>query len=151
MSRTLVVVGCVAIYFVAFVSGQGLPKTLATTPAPVPILVDAHADATAIRSLLDQNCVTCHNQRIKSGGVALDGVDLSGLVKDAAPWERAVRKLRAGMMPPAGSKPLTPELRESFAAGLEAELDRAGGCHFQLGFQDGQLAGRRFGAVDASP
>jgi hypothetical protein len=121
MSRTVVVCGCVAIYFVALVSGQGLPKSSA---APAPVLVNAHADATAIRSLLDQNCVTCHSARIKSGGVALDGVDLSGLVKDAAPWERAVRKLRAGMMPPAGSKPLTPEVRESFAAGLEAELDR---------------------------
>ena len=119
-------IGGLAILAVALVSGQGVPASRAVTPAAtaVPTLVSAHSDVAAVRALVDEHCVTCHNARIKSGGVALDGADLSGIVKDAAPWERAVRKLRAGMMPPAGSKPLAPELRESFAAGLEAELDR---------------------------
>ena len=119
-------IGGLAILAVALVSGQGVPASRGVTPAAtaVPTLVSAHSDVAAVRALVDEHCVTCHNARIKSGGVALDGADLSGIVKDAAPWERAVRKLRAGMMPPAGSKPLAPELRESFAAGLEAELDR---------------------------
>jgi hypothetical protein len=49
---------------------------------------------------------------------------LSDIAANPAPWERSVRKIRAGMMPPAGSPRLDPAVREALAAGLEAELDR---------------------------
>jgi hypothetical protein len=116
-----------AVFSVGLISGQGTPRPgRAAVPATAitPIPASSHANVASVRASLDEHCVACHNARIKSGGVALDGADLSAIVKDAAPFERSVRKLRAGMMPPAGSKPLAPELRESFAAGLEAELDR---------------------------
>jgi len=124
MSRTSFVVGTIAACWVALISGQGSNLSAPALRPAAPVPVSAHADATAVRALIDENCVTCHSARIKSGGIALDGIDLSSIVKDSAPWERAVRKLRAGMMPPAGAKPLAPEVRESFAAGLETELDR---------------------------
>jgi hypothetical protein len=77
-----------------------------------------------VRSLVDKHCVGCHSARLKSGGVALDGADLSDIALGPATWERSVRKIRAGMMPPAGSPKLDPAVREQLAAGLEAELDR---------------------------
>jgi mono/diheme cytochrome c family protein len=87
--------------------------------APAP-----EAAAPSVRALLDRHCVACHSSRVKSGGVSLQGPDLTDIAANPAAWERAVRKTRAGMMPPAGSPRLAPELREALVSGLEAELDR---------------------------
>ena len=54
------------------------------------------------RALLDQYCVTCHNQKLKTAGVMLDKVDPAHVEQNAEVWEKVVRKLRAGMMPPQG-------------------------------------------------
>ena len=51
------------------------------------------------QATLDRYCVTCHNERVKAGGLALDTLDVAS---DAATWEKVVRKLRGRMMPPAG-------------------------------------------------
>jgi mono/diheme cytochrome c family protein len=120
MKNTAFVAASIALISAALISAQAPTPAAAGgqqgSPLPKPVA--------SVRSLVDQNCVACHNARIKSGGVALDGKDLSGIASDPAAWERAVRKLRAGMMPPAGSPPIDPAQREAFAAGLEAELDR---------------------------
>ena len=50
--------------------------------------------AAAERALLDRYCVTCHNQKLKTGGLALDGLDLADIGGHAAAWEKVVRKLR---------------------------------------------------------
>ncbi len=52
--------------------------------------------------MLDHYCVTCHNQKAKTANLTFDTMDLTHVGKDAAVWERAVRKLRGGMMPPPG-------------------------------------------------
>ena len=137
MNRTSLLAGCLALLCVSSTSGQSAPTTAPTrgalarsTTAAAITPVSAHPaarptiDPASVRSLLDKNCVACHSERIKSGGVSLQGADLSDVAKNPAAWERAVRKTRAGMMPPAGSPPIAPDLRESFAAGLETELDR---------------------------
>ena len=54
------------------------------------------------RAVLDQYCVTCHNQKLKTAGLMLDKLDLAQVGEHAEQWEKVVRKLRAGMMPPAG-------------------------------------------------
>ena len=61
---------------------------------------DSVSAAAPYRATLDQYCVGCHNARIKSGGLALDGVDLANVPRDAATWERVVRKLNTRTMPP---------------------------------------------------
>src|SRR5262245_16520147 len=53
------------------------------------------------RALLDQYCVGCHNQKLKTAGVALDRVDLSKVGGHADLLERVLRKVRSGEMPPA--------------------------------------------------
>src|SRR5581483_11904048 len=52
--------------------------------------------------VLDQFCVKCHNTEDWAGGVAFDTADAAALGEDAQTWEKVIRKLRAGMMPPAG-------------------------------------------------
>ncbi len=83
------------------------------------------ASASPQRALLDQYCVTCHNQRAKTANVMFDTMDLANLSKDAKIWERAVRKLRGGMMPPPGVRQPDRAAVESFASWLENSLDQA--------------------------
>src|SRR5580704_16649027 len=56
----------------------------------------------AQRAVIDQYCVTCHNQKLKTAGLQLDKMDLAHVGEQAEAWEKVVRKLRAGMMPPSG-------------------------------------------------
>src|SRR6516165_7298655 len=64
----------------------------------VPALAAAQAGST--RTLLDQYCVTCHNQKLKIAGLLLDQADPARAGDQAELWEKVIRKLRAGMMPP---------------------------------------------------
>jgi hypothetical protein len=79
----------------------------------------------AHRALLDQYCVTCHNQKLKTANLTFDSMDLSHVAQDAAVWERAVRKLRGGMMPPPGVKRPDQAAVDSFVTWLETSLDQA--------------------------
>ena len=85
------------------------------------------------RALLDRYCVTCHNQRLLTGGLALDVADVSRVGEAPDVWERVVLKLRGGMMPPAGRpRPSGPALDE-LRGWLEAELDRAAAATVEPG------------------
>ena len=88
-------------------------------PASVPV------ERTPQRALLDQYCVTCHNQRAKTAGVMFDTMNLSDVSKHADVWEKAVRKLRGGMMPPPGVRRPDQAAIESFVSWLENSLDQA--------------------------
>ena len=55
------------------------------------------------RALVTTYCVSCHNQNLKTAGLALDGLNLQAAPKDAQIWEKALRKLRGHQMPPPGS------------------------------------------------
>src|SRR5215469_14745443 len=81
--------------------------------------------ASAQRSLIDQYCVTCHNQKAKIGGLALDSVDLSRPGDNAETLEKVIRKLRAGMMPPAGSKRPDPTTYAALTSSIENSVDQA--------------------------
>jgi len=85
----------------------------------------ASAQNPAPRALLNQYCVTCHNDKLKTGNLALDKVDVEHVSADAETWEKVVRKLRAGMMPPAGLPRPAKPVMSAFLAGLETSLDRA--------------------------
>jgi hypothetical protein len=75
--------------------------------------------------LLSQYCITCHNQRLKTAGLLLDAMDVDHVAKDAVAWEKVVRKIRTGMMPPSGARRPERSVLDGFAASLEARLDRA--------------------------
>ncbi len=77
------------------------------------------------RALIDRYCVTCHNQRLQTGGLALDALDVSRVGDAPDVWERVVLKLRGGMMPPAGRPRPAGAALDGLRGWLEAELDRA--------------------------
>jgi mono/diheme cytochrome c family protein len=91
----------------------------ATPPAP------GIADAEGARELIARYCTTCHNARAKTGGLALDTLDLTQVADHADVWESVVRKLRTGVMPPAGMPRPDRAAASSLASWLEAELDGA--------------------------
>ena len=83
------------------------------------------ASASAARAVLDKYCVTCHNQRAKTAGLTLDALDLSHVSRNAESWEKVVRKIRTGAMPPAMLPRPDKAAADGVVAWLETELDRA--------------------------
>jgi hypothetical protein len=98
----------------------------AVTPGPLRGSRPAVAPALAAsqQALLDQYCVTCHNNRLKTANLSLEGADLAAIGAHAELWERVVRKLRAGVMPPPDIRRPPLEEYEGLRDFLEAELDR---------------------------
>src|ERR1700690_344213 len=72
------------------------------TIAATPIAALAQQDSTAQQTILNKYCITCHNEKLRTGGLSLQNSDLSRLPAAAETWEKVVRKLRTGAMPPQG-------------------------------------------------
>ncbi len=85
--------------------------------------VQAQTPADPQRALVNTYCVTCHSARLKSGGLALDGLNLQAAANDAAVWEKVLRKLRGHQMPPPGSPQPTQKDVDSLVTWLETKLD----------------------------
>jgi hypothetical protein len=79
----------------------------------------------ASRSLVEQYCIGCHNEVDRSGDLALSEHDLGDPAAARETWEAAVRKLRAGMMPPAGEPRPDRESLDAVAEYLERHIDEA--------------------------
>jgi len=93
-------------------------------PAPAPRVPDPGSRIpSSAQPVLDQYCVTCHNERLKTGGLALDALKPDRIAADAETWEKVVRKVRAGLMPPAGAKRPDRGSLDAFAAAIEGTLD----------------------------
>ncbi len=88
------------------------------------------------RALLDRYCVTCHNERRRLGGLALDTVDVANVSPDAVVWEKVIRKVRLGAMPPPGMPRPDQSAYDAFASYLERSLDRAAAVHPNPGRTD---------------
>src|SRR5689334_14526937 len=81
------------------------------------------------RALLDQYCVKCHNERLQSGKMRLDNQDVTNVAANPEVWEKVVRKLRGGVMPPAGQPRPEKAAYVGLATWLETELDRSALAH----------------------
>jgi len=79
----------------------------------------------APRAVIDTYCLTCHNQRLKTGGLALDVVDVTAPAANAETWEKVIAKLRAGSMQPPGRPRPDAATYRTVAGWLENEIDRA--------------------------
>ena len=75
------------------------------------------------RALLDRYCVTCHNGALQTADLELDSVDVNDVSANPAVWERVVRKLRAGSMPPLPRPRPDATTYAGFIEWLETELD----------------------------
>ena len=116
------------------------PRVPATGAGAGQATAEGGADTAAHRVLLDRYCVTCHNQRVVTGqgrpasplvgqlravGLALDTLDVADVGGRADAWEKVVRKVRGGVMPPAGRPRPEAAVLDGFLDWLEGELDRA--------------------------
>src|SRR5580658_5798941 len=95
----------------------------------IPALAGAQEQA-----LLNQYCITCHNEKIKTAGLMLDKLDFAHPGPNAEIWEKVVRKVRAGMMPPGGAPRPDRATMDAFAGKLETGLDRAAAANPNPGF-----------------
>src|SRR6516164_5312491 len=75
------------------------------------------------RTMLSTYCFTCHNSRVKIGGLALDALDLQTPADNAQIWEKALRKLRGRLMPPPGNPQPAQKDIDSFITWMESTLD----------------------------
>jgi mono/diheme cytochrome c family protein len=83
------------------------------------------SQAPDFQPVFQKYCVTCHNQTLHTGGLALDDLDVSTPAANPDIWERVIAKLRAGSMPPAGMPRPDAATYRAVADWLEQEIDRA--------------------------
>jgi mono/diheme cytochrome c family protein len=97
---------------VAITSPQRPPGPDASTAAPY-------------RAVLNQYCVTCHNEQLRTAGLVLGKLDVANVPEGAETWEKVIGKLRTGAMPPVGMPRPDKATYDAFATYLETALDHA--------------------------
>ncbi len=102
---------------------QAAPQTSVSVPTPV----------AQQKALLDRYCVSCHSERLKSGGLVLEKVDLAQPSTQADVFEKVALKIRGGMMPPPGLPRPDNATLDNLATSLENELDQAYFAHSNPG------------------
>ena len=85
----------------------------------------ARPDLSQHTAVLKQYCYGCHNTRTRTADLALDSIHINDVAPQPQIWEKVVRKLRTGAMPPAGMPRPDDAGYESLASGLETALDAA--------------------------
>ena len=105
------------------------PQTGLTLTAPEPAFTaqqtSGAAPAVSPRAVLDRYCVTCHNERLLTGGLALDIANVDEINEDPAVWEKVLQKLRTGVMPPSQRPRPDTNTYKSLISYFETALDHA--------------------------
>ena len=81
------------------------------------------------QELLGRYCATCHNEQLRTAGLVLSTLDVGKAGQEPEVWEKVVKKLRTGAMPPEGMPRPDETTYDAFAGYLEAQLDRAAAAH----------------------
>ena len=115
---------------IAFALAAGVVAVVlaATTPATASPQAGGGSAASAEldqQALIDRYCAGCHNDRLETGGFSLDSLDVAEVAAHPEQWEKVVRKLRAGAMPPRPRPRPDDATYGAFRAWLEGELDAA--------------------------
>ena len=112
-----VVAGCIAITVAAsgHLRAAGQPPQSGVSPS----------GSQSARAVFDRYCVGCHNGQLRTAGLELDSVDTNNVSAHTEIFEKVVRKLRMGLMPPAGRPRPDQATYDGLASWLERELDRA--------------------------
>src|SRR5437867_991833 len=120
MKKTFILCS-VALLFAVLISAQ--TRTVPASPAPSAASTSGTSGA-GQRALLDQYCVTCHNDKIKRANLTLEKLDLTTAGDHPELWEKVIRKLRAGVMPPPGMRRPPLKEYEGLRDWLENEMDQ---------------------------
>src|SRR5690348_7504755 len=115
--KTAVATVAVLLYLgVAYDSAMEGRGQVGQAPAPA-------ASASPQRALVDQYCMGCHSDRVRSGGLALSTLNLDAVGQNAEVAEKVIRKLRGGLMPPAGARRPDAKAAAEFVTFLENKID----------------------------
>ncbi|HET9220748.1 MAG TPA: DUF1592 domain-containing protein [Terriglobia bacterium] len=104
-------------------AGALLLLTTSRAPSQTRVQAPPAAAPEQHRALLTTYCSACHSERVKSGGLALEGLNLQTPEENAEIWEKALRKLRGRLMPPPGNRQPTQKDIDSFVTWMENTLD----------------------------
>ena len=108
---------------------SGRPTPAAPTPAPTRQASVASVSAPDA-ALLDTYCVSCHNDRLKTAGLSLQGLEFADVPAHAQIWEKVMRKVRSGEMPPVTARArLDAQTAAALVSYLETTLDRDAAAH----------------------
>ncbi len=77
------------------------------------------------RALVNEHCAGCHNRKLKTGGLSLEGLEFSNVGGNPEIWEKVLRKIRTGEMPPVGMPRPDAHAVAALVKWLEDALDRA--------------------------
>src|SRR5688572_28530332 len=91
----------------------------AANPQNAPVTADT------ARTVINQYCVTCHNTTAKTAGLTLDTMNVANVAENAEAWEKVIKKVRAGMMPPQGKPRPDQHSSDVLVSWLRTSLDRA--------------------------
>ena len=119
MSRWRSVGGLMAAAWFVLLSPLSANETLSPQPQVSP------AEPSPLRPVLNRYCVGCHNDRLRTAGLSLQALDAVHVAESAEVWEKVIRKVRSGAMPPPGRPRPDPPVVENVLAWLETELDGA--------------------------
>ena len=125
MSKPSVTIGVVALGLAIGTAALLEAREPAAGRAPQKPAAAAAAPAVSPKPIIDQYCVTCHNQRMKTGGLVLETLDVNNPGANADVWEKVIKKLHSRVMPPANAKRPDADTYKALIAGLEANLDKA--------------------------
>jgi mono/diheme cytochrome c family protein len=89
--------------------------------------------ASGNQALVGKYCVTCHSDRLKTGGLTLEKADIDHVGTSPEIWEKVLRKLRGGMMPPQGMPRPDQATIEGVLSYLETSLDKAAAANINPG------------------
>ena len=111
-------------------AAQPRPATPAPAkPAPAKPVAASPAPTQSHKATLDRYCVTCHSDRLKTAGLTLESIDTANIAGAPDVWEKVVRKVRVGMMPPQGSPAPDAASRAALVSWLTGELDAHAAAH----------------------
>jgi cytochrome c551/c552 len=94
-----------------------------------PALAAWQQPAAAQRALVNQYCVVCHSDALKTAGVSLENLDVAKAGENSAVWEKVLRKVSSNQMPPAGMPRPDAPVSKAFTNYLMSELDRYSAAH----------------------
>jgi len=92
-------------------------RAVGQTPAASKAAPDPH------RAFLNTYCVGCHNAKLKTGGLVLEGLNTQQVAGNAAIWEKTVKKLRGHLMPPPGLPQPPQKDVDAFSSHMVSALD----------------------------
>jgi hypothetical protein len=115
----------VVVVWLSVTATSGLAQRPTAPARPAPVAAHAPSAAPDYNAVVRRYCVTCHNDKLKTGGLSLASFDVARAADQAETAEAMIRKLQAGFMPPPLSARPDAATYAALIATLETHVDTA--------------------------